>query len=208
MRQCLRKGSRVSAILESDEELAEKARGAASGDLRAFEALVHRHEKGVLANCRFLTGSAEDAEDLAQEVFVKIYFRLSSFEGRSSFRTWFQRIKVNHCLNFIRKTSAKSFVDADDPAVAEAPEMRVEPIVNRDLDAADDRERIRATLDAMSSKLRIPLVMRDMDGLSYAEIATELGIQLSAAKMRIKRAREEFRARFATASDAAQRTRL
>lgn len=180
----------------------EQVRSAPPGDLRAFEALVARHEQGVLANCRYLTGSADDAEDLAQEVFVKLYFRLGSFEGRSSFRTWSRRIKVNHCLNFMRKVSGKSFVDADDPAVAEAPQMRVEPAAQREHAAADEREQIRAVLGAMSNTLRIPLVLRDMDGLTYEEIAAELGIQLSAVKMRIKRAREEFRTRFVSASHA------
>ena len=71
--------------------------------------------------------------------------------------------------------------------------MRIEPDAERKADAVDERQRIAQVLDSLSDTLRVALVMRDMDGMSYQEIAEALGIGLSAAKMRIKRAREEFR---------------
>jgi RNA polymerase sigma-70 factor (ECF subfamily) len=183
--------------VHSDERLAEEAKGAASGDHRAFEAMVARHQESILANCHHLTGSREDAQDLAQEVFVKIYFNLRSFMGRSKFKTWAQRIKINHCLNFLRKRKGKVFVDADDPEVGrDKEELRVEPSVERTLDNRDRQERIRAVLESMSDTLRIPLILCDLDGLSYQEAADELGIGLSAFKMRLKRARETFRERY------------
>ncbi len=180
----------------SDEELVGLARSAAPDDLRAFEALVQRHRDGVTANCRFLSRSSADAEDLSQEVFVKAYFSLQGFEGRSRFRTWLQRIKINHCLNFLEKREGKSFVPLEDPSMEGAPELRVSARAEASMQAQDDRGRIAEVLDSMSDTLRIPLILRDMDQLSYEEIATELGLGLSAVKMRIKRAREEFRQRF------------
>ena len=185
---------------ESDDQLVELARAGGNGDTRPFETLVRRHQGFVVANCRVITRSAADAEDLAQEVFVKAFFGLRRFEGRAQFRTWLQRIKVNHCLNHLRKTRGAIMVDIDDVASEDHRAMRTPPTAHVELQALEDRERIVSVLDAMSDTLRIPLMLRDGDGQSYEEIAAQLGIGLSAVKMRIKRAREEFKERFARAS--------
>jgi RNA polymerase sigma-70 factor (ECF subfamily) len=181
----------------SDDELVERARKAGSHDTRPFEALVRKHQAFVGANCRAITRLPNDAEDLAQEVFVKAFFGLRRFEGRAPFRAWLQRIKVNHCLNHLRKTRGAIMVDIDDVPGESDPALTTAPTAANQLQAAADRERIFEALDTMSDALRIPLMLRDGDGLSYDEIAEQLGISLSAVKMRIKRAREEFRRRFA-----------
>jgi RNA polymerase sigma-70 factor (ECF subfamily) len=172
------------------------ARSAASHDTRAFEALVRRHQAFVAANCRAITRSPSDVEDLAQDVFVKAFFGLRRFEGRATFSAWLHRIKVNHCLNHLRKTRGAIRVDIDDVERESHPAMSTDPAAERSLQAASDRERLFAVLEAMSDALRIPLMLRDADGLSYEEIADQLGISLSAVKMRIKRGREDFRRRF------------
>lgn len=177
----------------SDEELLRLAREASEGDMRAFEELVRRHERKVLTNCRYLSGSPSDAEDLAQEVFVKAYFGMAGFEGRSSFETWIKRIKSNHCINFVTKKRLDT-VDVEPEVAANASARR--PEAERAIDREDTRSRVGAVLLQMTETLRIPLVLRDMDGLAYDEIAEELGIGLSAVKMRIKRGREEFRQLF------------
>lgn len=182
---------------QGDEHLVELARAEGQGDTRPFDELVRRHQGFVVANCRVITGSAADAEDLAQEVFVKAFFGLKRFEGRAQFRTWLQRIKVNHCLNHLRRTRGATMVDIDDVTQDDHGELQTAPTAHVDLQAASDRGRIVSVLDAMSDTLRIPLMLRDGDGQSYEEIAAQLGIGLSAVKMRIKRAREEFRTRFA-----------
>lgn len=182
--------------MKSDQDLVLDAKNAPAGDTRAFDQLVLRHQERVLANCRYLSGSPEDAQDLAQDVFVKAYFALKRFEGRSAFGTWVQRIKINHCLNFLRGRKSRRQVDIEDPAVTGEPELRQSPGAERELDRADDRERIRRILDALPDTLRVPLIMRDLDGMAYQEIADELGVGLSAVKMRIKRGREAYRRRF------------
>jgi RNA polymerase sigma-70 factor (ECF subfamily) len=179
----------------SDEELVRRLKGLRE-DWSSFEALVSRHQAKVLANCRYLTRSATDAEDLAQEVFIKAYFGLPGFEGRASFRTWLHKLKVNHCLNFLSRAPRAAFVDAEAPQVEQEPAMQARPTAQARLESLEQRERIGAVLDAMSDTLRIPLVMRDADGLAYEQIADALGLGLSAVKMRIKRAREEFRERY------------
>lgn len=180
----------------ADEVLVERAKAAAEGDLRAFDLLVERHRDGVVTNCRYLTRSPQDSEDLAQEVFVKAFFGIRAFEGRSTFRTWIQRIKLNHCLNFMKRNTAVKHLEIDDPALADEASLRTEPA---DFGARDERAIIGAVLDSMPETLRVPLILCDHDGLSYQEIADALGLGLSAVKMRIKRAREEFRARYGQA---------
>ena len=176
--------------------MVELACRAGDGDLRPFDRLVERHRGKVLANCRYLTRAAADSEDLAQEVFLKAFFALERFEGRSAFTSWLQRIKINHCLNYLEKKRRRPSVDIDDPDFRDREELRVEPVAQRHVEMISERERIVFILDSLTEALRVPLVLRDADGASYMEIAEKLGISLSAVKMRIKRAREEFRSRW------------
>lgn len=180
----------------SDEALAKLIQASPHRDLRAFELLVQRHKGQITANCRHITGEADESEDLAQDVFVKAFFGIARFEGRAKFRTWLQRIKINHCLNHIRKRKGKHFVEVEDPVVQASLALRVEGNPERDLVKLTERQKVRRVLEMMRDSLRIPLIMCDMDGLSYQEIAETLGLGLSATKMRIKRAREEFRRLF------------
>lgn len=189
------------AAQERDEELLRRALGSPEGDLRAFEQLVIQYQKRIVADCRYMTRDEGTAEDLAQEIFVKVFFGLRGFEGRSSFRHWLQRIKVHHCLNHIKKQEGKKPVPIDSDSAETSERLQVPPSVYKDFEAIDDRRRIGEILEALPSTLRLPLVMRDMDEMSYEEIAGSLGIGLSAVKMRIKRAREEFRRRYENTAD-------
>ena len=144
---------------------------------------------------------------MAQEVFVKVYFALSRFEGRSQFRSWLHRVKTNHCLNFVRKRWGKTFLAEDAPELQVDPVMQVAATAERQALASSQRERVGVILDAMPETLRVPLILRDLDDLSYAEVADILDLGLSATKMRIKRAREEFRRHFAAAEGTNQRER-
>jgi RNA polymerase sigma-70 factor (ECF subfamily) len=181
----------------TDDVLVKSVQEAGSGDLRAFEQLVDRHRGRILANCRYMTRSPDDAEDLAQEVFTRAFFGLKSFRGQAAFGTWLQRIKVNHCINFLKKRARQpERVDTDAPTVQAHEAMRSEPKAERRIAATEEGRRIEEVLDSMSETLRVPLLMRDLDDFSYQEIAEELGIGLSATKMRIKRAREEFCERY------------
>ncbi|MFN3199650.1 MAG: RNA polymerase sigma factor [Bradymonadia bacterium] len=177
----------------SDAELLALLQGDGPAPPGAFELLVSRHQNHVRTNCRHLTRAPQDADDLAQEVFVKAWFALGRFEGRSSFKTWIKRIKVNHCLNYIEKRGGRRFVDIDDTAKAEPPEMQVAPDGEQSVHRAEIRQAISDILDELPDTLRLPLVMREIDQMSYQEIADTLGVKLSAVKMRIKRGREMFR---------------
>jgi RNA polymerase sigma-70 factor (ECF subfamily) len=191
-----RASSPAASSSDPDEELLQQVRNAPEGDLRAFEKLILRYQRRVVANCRYITRDPNNAEDLAQEVLVKAFFGLRGFEGRSSFWSWLQRIKVNHCLNHLKKQAGRSYVGIEDPEVEEFDELKVKATAEKLAGAISDRQLISAILESMSSTLRVPLVLCDMDDLSYEEVAQTLGISLSAAKMRIKRGREEFRERY------------
>ena len=174
----------------------DSVREAGEGDLRAFEQLMGRHQKRILADCRYLTRDDNNAEDLAQEVFVKVFFALPTFEGRSSFRHWLQRIKVHRCLNHLKTRHGKDSLSLDADFTDSYEQLHVPAAALQDLESEARRQRIDEILHTMPDTLRIPLVMCDMDELSYDEIAAALGIGLSAVKMRIKRAREQFRIRY------------
>lgn len=182
---------------EPDARLVERLQADRVGDTRPFDALVRRHQRFVVGNCRFITRSSSDAEDLAQEIFVKAYFAIQRFEGRAQFRGWIQRIKVNHCLNHLRKRHGAIMVDLEDASLTDEPRLAAPATAQMTLEQAEQQRRIARVLDAMSDTLRIPLILRDADGLAYEDIAAQLGLTLSAVKMRIKRGREEFRRRLA-----------
>ena len=177
----------------SDEELVARIQDCPDSDPAAFRVLVTRHQERVMANCRYLTRAPNDAEDLAQEVFAKAFLALDRFEGRSQFKTWLHRIKINHCLNYVEKKRGRTAVDVEDPALASEEGLQVPSQAERDFKQLGDRQRIAMILDSLHETLRIPLVLREIDGYSYQEIADQLNIGLSAAKMRIKRGREAFR---------------
>lgn len=170
---------------------------APAGDTRAFDEIVRRYEVMVRTNCRYLTRSEDDSWDLAQEVLIKAYHSLHRFEQRSAFRTWLWRIKANHCLNYLERWRVRRgevSVGFDDPRLRSRPSHQPSPATLAV--QADVASRVRSILDEMEDDARIPLVLRDLDGLSYPDIAEALGIGVSAAKMRVVRARQDFRARY------------
>src|SRR6202167_5403876 len=195
-----------SSLADPDQELLQQAREAPEGDLRAFEKLVLRYQRRVVANCRYITRDPNNAEDLAQEVLVKAFFGLRGFEGRSTFGSWLQRIKINHCLNYLKKQAGRSYVGVEERDVEEFDQLQVRATAEQQAGAISDRQLISEVLDSMSNTLRIPLVLCDMDELSYEEVAQSLRISLSAAKMRIKRGREEFRERYQKVQTAGAQT--
>ena len=178
---------------DPDAALVDRARHAHPGDTRAFDELIARHRARVVANCRYLAPSPNQAEDLAQEVLVKAYFALRRYERRSKFSTWLYRIKVNHCLNH-RRAERKHGADvALDDVVLDATELRVTLAAEAELTREADVARVRRAVAGLPDTLRVPLVMRELDEMSYDEIAHALEMSLSAVKMRILRARRALR---------------
>jgi RNA polymerase sigma-70 factor, ECF subfamily len=162
-----------------DEDLLAKSR---AGDLDAFAELVSRYERRVRSVLARLLDDERDVEEAAQDVFVQAWRNLSTYRGDAAFFTWLYRIAVNEAL--MRKRRKRVAVAELDEEMVGASEPEV--------DEGWLLERIRELPD----ELRIPLVLRDIEGLSNQEVADVLELSLAAAKSRIHRARMQIRAEF------------
>jgi len=178
----------------SDAELVALCQARLPDDTRAFRTLVRRYQQKVFATCYRIMGNHQDAEELTQEVFLKVYQSLGRFEGRSTFSTWLYAIAVNACRNAIRKRERRAPIS--DITIDELDEVLPGRALDpRDVFSARERsERLQSALDALDDDSRAILVLREIDGLPYREIAEILKLSLSATKMRIHRARHAWRA--------------
>ena len=166
------------------------------GDVHAFEDLVTEHEKGVYAIAQRMTGNAEDAADMTQETFIKAYNSLSSFRGDSKFSVWLYRIATNVCLDFLRSRSRKPTVslsveddDGEETQMDIADESQSpEQLLERGL----TRDAVRRGLKSLSPEYRQILLLREIQGLSYEEIAEALTLEVGTVKSRIFRARKRL----------------
>lgn len=174
------------------EEENEVVRAVLSGQTDEFEKLVAAYEKPVYHIALKMTGNEEDAFDLSQDTFLKAYRSLGSFRGESGFGTWIYRLAANLCIDFLRKQKRRgkivSLDDTDDYGrPAELPDLRFEP-----QSAMEKRElsmQIREGLGKLPPDQKFILILRDIEGLSYQEIADTLKMELGTVKSRISRAR-------------------
>ncbi len=141
-----------------------------------FATLYQRYVGKVFRRCLSFCRKPADAEDLTQEVFVKVYLALHRFRGESAFSTWIYRIATNHCLNFLR--SRKEFLELTEHE-AVVPVSRA-------------RDSFRDVLGRVPRAAQALLLLKFRDGYTYAEIATRTGLSESAVKMRISRARAQI----------------
>lgn len=181
---------------DSPELLALISR-AAKGDEDAFSTLMERYEKLVFNLAYQYTQNREDAADVSQEVFLKLWRTLPSFRGESSFTTWLFRITQNSALDLLRKRSGSPTVsltvESDDGEEEGRERDLADPTVEHDPAAsAEQKERtsaVRAAIASLRADHREILVLREMRGFSYSEIAEMLGLELGTVKSRINRAR-------------------
>lgn len=176
------------------EEERALLRRAQTGDGAAFEDIVRAYEKTVYHLALRQLGNREDAEDAAQEVFLKAYTGLSAFRGDSKLSVWLYRITNNVCIDFLRRrretVSLSQENDEGEPLELELPDERFDPAAlaeRRDL-----RERIGKALDALPPEAREILLLRELGGQSYDEIAATLDLDLGTVKSRIFRARKKL----------------
>lgn len=170
---------------------------AAKGDELAFSTLMERYEKLVFNLAYQYTQNREDAADVSQEVFLKLWRSLPSFRGESSLATWIFRITQNSALDLLRKRAGTPTVsltvDSEDSEEESRERDLADPTVEHDpAAAAEQKERTSAVRDAIASLRadhREILVLREMRGFSYTEIAEMLGLELGTVKSRINRAR-------------------
>lgn len=168
-----------------------------AGDREAFSSLVERHQKMILNFMYRMVGERAFAEDLTQEVFLKAYEALSRFRGEAAFATWLYRIAHNHCLNALKRKGREIPVAAlaTDPPnrnpLTRSPDPAApadELLAQRELHAV-----VQAKLAELTPEHRAVLVLRDIQGLSYDEIASALNLEGGTVRSRIHRARIELK---------------
>ena len=173
----------------------EIIRSVLRGNVNDFEKLVTAYEKNVYNIALRMVGDPEDAADMTQETFIKAYRALSGFRGDSKFSSWLYRIASNVCLDFLRSRSrhpqvSLSTVDEDDRATFELPDMRQNP--EEQLMKKLGMEAVHRGLEQLPEQQRQILVLRELGGLSYAELAQTLGLEEGTVKSRIFRARKRL----------------
>jgi RNA polymerase sigma-70 factor, ECF subfamily len=183
---------------DDDRDLVARAQ---AGDTRAFEELVRRHQRWVFTLALRMVGSSAEAEELAQEIFLKAYRGLGGFRGAARFSTWLHSIASHHCLNALETRSRQPLdLRAQERAGDDDPPPRLERVPNGapGADAVlEQRERARlvqAALVRLRGDHRLVVVLRDIQGLSYEAIAETLGIELGTVRSRLHRARMELKA--------------
>lgn len=182
--------------MSSDEKLLLKR--AKSGDIEAFEALIKGSEKKVFNIALRMTGSHDDAMDLSQEVYIKVFKALSTFKEEASFFTWVYRIAYNTCVDEIRKKDKVKIISYDNEIETEDGELRVQiedkallPL--EQVEKKEEKERLKKAITKMSLNHREVLIMRDLQGMSYDEIAEIIKCPPGTVKSRINRARQELK---------------
>lgn len=177
----------------SEKKIIEKVLG---GDANAFEELVLKYEKTVYNLALRMVGDRDDAFDMTQEAFIKAYGSLSSFRGDSKFSVWIYRIATNVCLDFLRSKSRKQQVsltvsdDDDEDAQLDIPDPSSDP--EQQLMQKMSMQSVEEGLKTLPDKQRQILVMRELGGMSYAEIGKALSLEEGTVKSRIFRARKRL----------------
>lgn len=176
----------------NEKEIIERVLG---GDTEAFSELVTRYEKTVYNLAQRMVGDRSDAADMAQEAFVKAWTNLPSYRGESRFSAWLYRITTNVCLDFLRHKSRRPQVslstsDDDEERQLDIPDPKSMPeeLLMKKL----GMEAVHRGLERLPPKHRQILVMRELGGLSYSEIAAQLSLEEGTVKSRIFRARKNL----------------
>ncbi|OGU56683.1 MAG: RNA polymerase subunit sigma-70 [Ignavibacteria bacterium RBG_13_36_8] len=172
--------------LTTDEDDYLLIRSFNNGEEAAFGKLIVKHKEKV-RNLVYLTlGDTEYIDDISQDVFINVYHKLSEFRFESKFTTWLYRITINKCRDYLRKKRVRSiFV----PIKEEGPEFSG----GTHSENIDLPRLVRNAIEKLPEKLRIPLILRDIDGFSYNEIAKQLECEVGTVKSRIFRARESLK---------------
>lgn len=183
------------AIPESDLALVHRSRG---GDLRAYDELIRRHQEHIYATLYHMTSNHEDANDLAQETFIKAYKALESFKGESSFFTWIYRIGVNKTLNFLKQRRSRVQMSLNDLDfnVEHDPDfvaLICDKTPRRAANLAELQEKLNAGMRKLSETHRLVMTLHDVQGLSHEEIGKIMDCNTGTVRSRLFYARQEMK---------------
>ena len=190
----------IEAETDSEYDEAETIRKAADGDSQAFTALVKQYEK-LVYNLAYQTAmNPDDAFDISQEVFIKAYRSLQSFRGDCKFSTWIYKIAINASLDYLRKASHSATEalptltdDEGDEKQIEIADESAAASPERTLEKAETVRAVREAIARLNEEQREVILLRDIEGYSYEEIAEMLTLEIGTVKSRINRARAHLR---------------
>jgi RNA polymerase sigma-70 factor (ECF subfamily) len=174
---------KFAAAIEADEER-EWLRRCREGDERAFRALLARYRGRALYLATQMLRDRAEAEDVVQEAFLRVFRGVRGFRGDARFHTWLYRIVVNLCLDRARRGPPSPLLSLDEA---------LDTSRFAASSACETRLRVEALLQRLSPEMRATLLLREMGGLSYEEIARELRIPVGTVRSRLNAAREQFR---------------
>jgi RNA polymerase sigma-70 factor (ECF subfamily) len=178
-----------------DPDEADLIRKAQTGDEQAFETLVRRHQRRAQGIARSLVPGEEDARDLAQEAFLRVFRNLDRFDFQHPFATWLHRIVTNLAIDHLRKRrlvlrSATADGDDDEPEIDVVDEAQ--PAPSQRLEASETAARVREVIDALAPHFQTVLVLRELQGLPCTEIAEIVGATHVTVRWRLHRGRKLF----------------
>ncbi len=177
--------------MENDQELIKRCLG---GEDSAWEALLKLYARRTYNLCYRFTGKTQEAEDLTQEIFVKVFQTFRTYDAtQGTFATWLHRVSRNHLVDHYRRTKKDRMttsLDDQTMAVAEKPGLEGGPAAR--VEARERQERLQRGLNQMSPDLREAVILRDLQDLDYQEIALVLGVPEGTVKSRINRGRLEL----------------
>jgi RNA polymerase sigma factor (sigma-70 family) len=179
-----------------DAQLVQAAR---SGNMSAYDELIRRYQERIYATIYHMTSNHEDANDLAQETFIKAYSALKSFKGDSSFYTWVYRIAVNKTINFLKQRKNKVSLSLNDLDfnVENDPDLVAfvsDKTPRRDVALSELQEKLNMALQKLSDVHRMVVTLHDVQGLSHEEIAKILECNVGTVRSRLFYARQQLQA--------------
>lgn len=177
-------------------ELVDRAR---KGDLTAYDDLVKRYQERIYATIYHMTSNHEDANDLAQDAFIKAFQALKSFKGGSSFYTWVYRIAVNKTINFLKQRKNRSQLSLDDLDFNAEHDPDLVALISdktprREVNLTELQEKLNIALQKLSEAHRMVVVLHDVQGLSHEEIAKIMDCNVGTVRSRLFYARQQLQA--------------
>ncbi len=189
-----RSESEPSAPVLDEDELVRAAR---RGDLKAYDELVKRHQERIYATIYHMTSNHEDANDLAQEVFIKAFQALKSFKGGSSFYTWLYRIAVNKTINFLKQRKNRTHMSLNDLDFNAEHDPDLMALISdktprREAGLTELQEKLNAAMLKLSEPHRLVVALHDVQGLSHDEIAKIMDCNIGTVRSRLFYARQQL----------------
>jgi len=189
---------RVPATPAATDEQAMVQR-AAGGDLGAYDELVRRYQERIYATVYHMTSNHEDANDLAQEAFIKAFHALKSFKGGSSFYTWVYRIAVNKTINFLKQRKNRSHMSLNDLDLNAEHDPDLVALISdktprREVGLSELQEKLNAAMQKLSEPHRLVVTLHDVQGMSHEEIAKIMRCNTGTVRSRLFYARQQLQA--------------